>query len=147
MASFQGLPGFVGPNTSTGQDVGRGLTFTRIKGPGMAGQVADGAGGSNSPGPLPPAGGFICIQSTASLTNQIVTTSATGLLNASFPYIPVTTGPFNGLGAPAYTGVGAALVFNDNLGTLSIWSSSRGSWMTQVVGTSFAAGNTTFTTS
>jgi hypothetical protein len=146
MASFQGLPGFVGPNTSTGQDVGRGLTFTRIKGPGMAGQIADGAGGTNSPGPLPPAAGFICIQSTASLTNQIVTTSATGLLNASFMYIPVTTGVLTGAGAPAYTGVGTPLVWNDNLATLAIWSSSRTSWMMGVAGSS-QTGNTTFTTS
>ena len=128
-ASFQGLPGFVGPNTSTGADVGRGLAFTRIKGPGLSGQVADGAGGTNSPGPLPPAAGFICIQSTASLLNQIVTTSATGLLNASFPYIPVTTGQLQGAGAPAYTGVGAALAWNDTTRRLMIWSSGAADWL------------------
>jgi hypothetical protein len=143
MASFQGLPGFVGPNTSTGQDVGRGLTFTRIKGPGMAGQIADGAGGTNSPGPLPPAAGFICIQSTASLTNQIVTTSATGLLNASFMYIPVTTGSLVGAGAPAYTGVGTPIVWNDALFSLNIWSSSKASWVVLVTSSGGVAGFTT----
>src|SRR5712664_3451688 len=119
MSLIQGLPGFIGPNTSTGTDPGLGLSFTRSKGPGMAGQVAD-----NTPGgPIPQAGGFICIQSTASLTNQIVTTSATTVNNrASFFYIPVTTGPLQGAGAPPYVGVGAALVWDDTSRRLEVWS-------------------------
>jgi hypothetical protein len=131
-ASFQGLPGFVGPNTSTGADVGRGLAFTRLKGPAMAGTVADGGA---TVGPIPPAGGFICIQSTASLTNQIVTTSATGLLNASFVYIPVSTGSFvssnnaSQQGAPPYTGVGTPIVWNDAAQRLMVWSSGLASWL------------------
>lgn len=132
------IPGFA---TTDG-----GLPYTRFKAPVMSGQIID-SQGSGQVGPIPPAGGVMVIQSTASITNQIVTTSATGLTHASFVYIPVTTGPFNGLGAPPYVGVGTALVWNDNTATFSIWSSSRASWMTGVVGTSFAAGNTTFTTS
>ncbi len=130
MATFQGLPGFVGPNTSTGADPGRGLSFTRLKGPALAGTVADGGA---SGGPLPPAGGYICIQSTASLTNQIVTTSATGLLNASHMYVPVTTGILTGGAAPAYTGVGAAFLWDDTDARLLVWSSSRASWLAQTV--------------
>ena len=133
MASFQGLPGFVGPNTSTGADVGRGLAFTRLKGPAMAGQIADSVGLAGAAGPLPPAAGFICIQSTASLTNQVVTTSATGLLNASFVYIPLTTGTLVGASAPAYTGVGTPLLWDDADAILMVWSSSRSSWMNQTV--------------
>jgi len=135
MASFQGLPGFVGPNTSTGQDVGRGLTFTRIKGPGMAGQIADGAGGTNSPGPLPPAAGFICIQSTAAILNQIVSTSSAGLQNASFVYIPVSTGSFvssnnaSQAATPPYTGCGTPIVWNDAAQRLMVWSSGLASWL------------------
>jgi hypothetical protein len=134
-ASFQGLPGFVGPNTSTGADVGRGLSYTRLKGPALAGQIADGAGGTNSPGPLPPAAGFICIQSTAAILNQIVTTSASGILNASFVYIPVSTGSFvssnnaSQQGAPPYTGVGTPIVWNDAAQRLMVWSSGLASWL------------------
>ena len=151
MATFQGLPGFVGPNTSTGVDVGRGLSFTRIKGPGMAGQIADSVGFGGTAGPLPPAAGFMCVQSTASITNQIVSTSSSAIQNASFIYIPVTTGPLvtaagaAGAMQPPYQGVGTAIAWNDNLAQLMVWSSGKASWMTLIATTSMSAGG--FTTS
>src|SRR5690242_19474719 len=137
MSLSAGLPGY--------KSTDGGLKKAGFQGPVLAGKVAD-AGVSG--GPLPAAGGVMCVQSTASLTNQIVTTSdATIGARASFIYIPVTTGGLNGAAAPPYVGVGTPLVCNDNTATFMVWSSSRTSWMTQVVGTSFTAGNTTFTTS
>jgi hypothetical protein len=153
MATFQGIPGFGFITSSSGTASGQvqGLPFTRLKGVGLVGTIADSVSnfppGITGPGPIPPAGGFVCIQSTAAINNQIVSTSSGGLQNASLVYIPVTTGGLNGGVAPAYTGCGAPLIWNDNTATLSIWSTSRAAWMTQVVGTSFSAGNTTFTTS
>ncbi len=131
MAISQGIPVYL----SSAANIG-----TRIKGPAIAGQIADNAGG-----PIPSPGGFMCVQSTASVTNQIVTTSATGLQNASFMYIPVTTGPLVGAAAPPFTGVGTPLVFNDNLAQLMVYSTSRSSWMTLIATTSMSAGG--FTTS
>ncbi len=108
----------------------------------LSGKVFDGgaAGGS-----IPTAGGYICVQSTASLTNQVVTTSVTGFQNASHVYLSVTTGPLVGMAAPPYTGVGTPLVWNDNLAQLQIWSSGKASWMTLIATTSMSAGG--FTTS
>jgi hypothetical protein len=138
--SFQGMPGFVGPNTSTGADVGRGLSFTRLKGPALAGQMAD---GGTSGGPIPSAGGYICMQSTASLVNQIVSTSSAAITNASFVYIPVSTGSFvssnnaSGQGSPAYLGVGTPIVWNDAAQRLMIWSSGLQSWLSQPAAQAF----------
>lgn len=117
------LPGFV---TTDG-----GLIASRFKAPVLSGTIADSV--SSGPGPVPPAGGFIAVQSTASITNQIVTTSATGLARASFMYIPVTTATLVGAAAPFYVGVGAPLVWDDTDAILMIWSSSRSSWLNQTV--------------
>jgi len=129
------IPGFV---TTDG-----GAPSTRFKAPVLTGTLIDATAG----GPLPPAGAIMGIQSTASVINQIVSTSSAGLSRASFLYIPVTTGGLNGGVAPAYVGAGTPIAWNDATANLMVWSTSRASWMTQVVGTSFAAGNTTFTTS
>jgi len=129
------IPGFA--TTDGGQP------YTRFKAPVLSGQIVD---GGVSGGPIPPAGAVMVVQSTASITNQIVTTSATGLARASFIYIPVTTGSLIGAAAPAYVGAGTALAWNDNSASLMVWSSSRASWMMGVAGSS-QSGNTTFTTS
>lgn len=137
MSLSAGLPGY---KTTDG-----GLKMAGFQGPVLAGKIADGGSAGMN---LPAAGGVMCVQSTASITNQVVTTSDTTIgSRASFIYIPVTTGGLNGAAAPPYVGVGTPLVWNDNTATFMVWSSSRTSWMTQVVGTSFTAGNTTFTTS
>ena len=125
----QGLPMYL----STAANIG-----TRVKGPAAAGQIAD----SGTGGPIPSPGGFMCVQSTASVINQVVTTSATGLQNASFVYIPVTTGALTGSTViPPYLGVGTPLVWNDNSASLMVWSSSRAVWMTQTVTSSALLGD------
>ena|SRR5690349_9517739 len=136
MSLSAGLPGY--------KSTDGGLKKAGFQGPVLVGKIAD-AGVSG--GPLPVAGGLMCVQSTASITNQVVTTSDTTLgSRASFIYIPVTTGTLIGSAAPPYVGVGTPLVWNDNTATLHIWSSSRSSWMAGVSGSS-QTGNTTFTTS
>jgi hypothetical protein len=140
MSLVQGLPGYV--TATSGVDITVGLKKTGFNGPVLAGKVADPAVAG---GPLPTPGGVICVQSTASLLNQVVTTSATGLQRASFIYLPVTTGPLVGAAAPPYVGVGTPLVWNDNLAQLQIWSSGKASWMTLIATTSMSAGG--FTTS
>lgn len=129
----QGLPGYISTQN--------GLPKTGFQGPVLVGKVMDGG----TSGPIPPAGGLMAVQSTASLTNQVVTTSATGLQHASLLYLPVTTGPLVGAAAPPFTGVGTPLVWNDGNKTLQIWSSGAASWMTLVATTSMALGG--FTTS
>ena len=124
-----GLPGF----SSTDNTVN-----TRFKAPVLSGQIVDSVSAS---GPIPAAGGVLVIQSTASLTNQIVTTSATGLARASFIYVPVTTGGLVGGAAPAYAGAGTPVVWNDNAATLMVWSSSRASWLSQTVTSSALLGD------
>lgn len=131
MSLSQGLPLYL----STAANIG-----TRIKGPAHAGQIVDSVGAG---GPIPIPAGYICVQSTASVTNQVVTTSATGLQNASFVYIPVTTGSLSGAAAPPFVGVGAALAWNDTTKTLQIWSSGSVSWMSQFFGSSATAPFTT----
>ena len=126
MSLSQGLPLYL----SSAANIG-----TRIKGPAHAGQIADNAGG-----PIPAPGGFICVQSTASVTNQVVTTSATGLQNASFMYVPVTTGSLVGAGAPPFLGCGTPIVWNDGLKTLNIWSSGAQSWLVLITSSGGAAG-------
>ena len=129
MSLTAGLPGYVA--TSSG-DPGKGNLGTRLKGPALSGNVQDASGG-----PLAIAGGFICVQATASLVNQIVTTSDGTLgARASFVYIPVTTGPLSGSVAPPYVGCGTPLVWNDNLGQIMIYSSGRASWMSLITTTS-----------
>src|SRR5258706_8079722 len=119
MSISQGLPMYL----STAANIG-----TRVKGPLAAGQIADGGA---TGGPIPAAGGVMCVQSTASVTNQIVTTSATTVNNrASFIYIPVTTGTLQGAGAPPFVGVGAALTWNDTTRRLEGWSSGALEWLT-----------------
>jgi hypothetical protein len=118
MSLSAGLPGF--------KSTDGGLKFSGFQGPVLAGKIADGVGAS-----LPAAGGVMCVQSTASITNQVVTTSATTVNSrASFIYIPVTTGTLQGAGAPAYVGVGAALVFNNATRRLEVWSSDAAEWLT-----------------
>lgn len=109
-----------------------GLPYTRFKAPLMSGSIID-SQGSGQVGPIPPAGGVMVIQSTASITNQVVTTSASGLSRASFIYISLTTGTLVGAAAPPYTGVGTPLVWDDTDAILMVWSSSRGAWLNQTV--------------
>lgn len=117
MSLSAGLPGYISTDG--------GLKKTGFQGPVLAGKVADPA-----TGPLPAAGGVMCVQSTASLVNQIVTTSASTVNNrASFMYIPVTTGQLQGAGAPPYVGVGTPLVWNDTSKRLMIWSSGAAEWL------------------
>jgi hypothetical protein len=116
MSIGQGLPNYL---TSVG-NIG-----TRVKGPALSGEAQQVSGG-----PLPHAGGFICIQSTASLLNQVVSTANAVIANrASFVYIPVTTGPLVGASAPPYVGVGTPLVWDDANKRLAIWSSGSSSWL------------------
>lgn len=118
MSISAGLPNYLSSVANIG---------TRLKGPALSGQAADGG----SSGPLPLAGGFICIQSTASLTAQVVSTVAAVVNNrASFMYVPVVTAALEGAGAPPFVGVGAALVYNDTTRRLEIWSSGAGAWLT-----------------
>ncbi len=141
MPLMQGLPGYV--TATSGVNFAIGAPKTGFGSPVLAGKVADpGVAG----GPLPVAGGVICVQSTASLLNQILTTSdGTISKRASFIYIPVTTGPLVGSTAPPYLGVGTPLVWNDNLAQLMIYSTGKASWMTLIATTSMSAGG--FTTS
>lgn len=131
MSLSQGLPNYLSSVANIG---------TRVKGPALAGQIADGG----SSGPLPGAGGFICIQSTASITNQVVSTADAVVGNrASFVYIPVTTGAMIGAAAPPYVGVGTPIVWDDTAKNISIWSSGSASWMRIA---SSAAGTGAFST-
>ena len=140
MSLVQGLPGYVTTSGVPGLSIG--LKKVGFQGPVLAGKVADpGVAG----GMLPFPGGVICVQSTASLTNQVVTTSATGLQRAAFLYIPVTTATLTGAAAPPYVGVGVPLTWNDADKMLQIWSSGSASWMSLVATTSMSAGG--FTTS
>src|SRR6266581_1885304 len=118
MSIAQGIPVYL----STAGNIG-----TRIKGPGIAGQIADGGA---SGGPIPAPGGLMVVQSTASLTNQVVTTSASTVNSrASFIYIPVSTGALQGAGAPPFTGCGTAIVFNNASRRLEVWSSDALEWL------------------
>ncbi len=120
MSLSAGLPGF---KTTDG-----GLKYSGFQGPVLAGKIADGGVAGVS---LPTAGGVIAVQSTASITNQIVTTSAATVNSrASFIYIPVSTGTLQGAGAPPYVGVGAALLWNDATRRLEVWSSGAAEWLT-----------------
>lgn len=127
-----GLPGFL----TTDNQIN-----TRFKAPVLSGQIADSV--SAATGPLPTAAGFFCVQSTAAILNQVVTTSATGLQRASFMYIPVTTGSLTGAAAPPFIGCGTPIIWNDATKTLQVWSSGSGSWMSQFFGSSATAGFTT----
>ena len=141
MSLVQGLPGYV--TATSGVTSAIGLKKVGFNGPILAGKVFDGGA---SAGPIPTAGGIICVQSTASLLNQVVTTSDTTIgSRASFIYIPVTTGPLAGAAAPPFVGVGTPLVWNDNLKQLMIYSTGSASWMTLIATTSMSAGG--FTTS
>ena len=132
MSISAGLPG---SKTTDG-----GLKYTGFQGPILAGKIADTPGGVA----LPVAGGIMCVQSTASLTNQVITTSDTALgSRASLIYIPVSTGPLVGAAAPPYVGCGTPLVWNDNLNQLMIWSTGKASWMTLIATTSMSAGGWT----
>ncbi len=121
MSLSQGLPGYISTDG--------GLAQTGFKAPVLAGRIADSAG-SGQVGPLPVGSGVICVQSTASIANQIVTTSAATVNSrASFIYIPVSTGQLQGAGGPPYLGVGTPLVWNDTSRRLMIWSSGAADWL------------------
>lgn len=124
------IPGYLSSDTGT--------PSTRFKAVTMSGTISDGGAAS----PIPPAGGLAVIQSTASIVNQIVTTSATGLARASFIYIPVTTGALTASATPPpYVGCGTPLVWNDTSASLMVWSSSRAAWLTQTVTSSALLGD------
>ena len=102
---------------------------TRFKAPVLSGTLADGAGG-----PLPPPGGFMCVQSTAALTTQILTTTGQPAVS-SFVYITqgtlaVTSSSTATIAAaPPYTGSGAAMYFDITRKKLSIYSTGVGDWV------------------
>jgi hypothetical protein len=138
MTLIAGLPGYV--SASSNGHIG-GILGTRLKGPALSGQVENST--ANIPGP---GAGYICIQSTASVVNNVLSTlDAVIGSRASFVYIPVTTGPLAGSAAPPYVGCGTPLVWNDDLKQLMVWSSGAVSWMTLIATTSMSAGG--FTTS
>ena len=118
----QGIPGQVFSTSKFG-----GEPYSEMLGPLVVGRIADNV--SASKGPIYSASGVMVVQTTASVTNQVVTTSATGQARNSFVYIPVTTGPMQGAGAPPFTGVGAALVWNDTTRRLEVWSSGALDWI------------------
>ncbi len=99
---------------------------TRFAGPVIVGQVSD----NGSSGPLYSPGGVLCIQSTANLTNQVVSTAA--IARGAYIYIPVTTGPMISGTAPPYVGAGTPLVWDDTNKRLNVWSSGSASWMAQL---------------
>lgn len=139
MSLSAGLPGY--------RSTDGGLKYSGFQGPVLAGKIAD-AAGSGQTGPLPAAGGVMCVQSTSSLVNQALSTADAVIgARASFIYIPViaTTGSLAGSVAPPYLGVGTPLVWSDGAAQLSVYSSSRASWMTLIATTSMSAGG--FTTS
>jgi hypothetical protein len=78
MPLITGLPGYV---TASSQTFGiqSGIMPSRFRQIVMSGNVADNV--SSGPGPLYPAGGIMVVQSTASLVNQVVTTSAATVNN------------------------------------------------------------------
>lgn len=126
-----GLPGSI----TTG-DMARPNGF---QSPVLAGRVADNV--TSGPGPLYKASGFMCVQSTASIVNQILSTADAVIGNrASFVYVPVTTGSLVGAAAPAYTGVGTPIVWNDALKSLNIWSSGSSSWLVLITSSGGSAG-------
>ncbi len=116
------IPGFESTNP---------VANTRFSAPVVTGKVADSV---NASGPLPQPGGFICLQSTANLTNQIVSSSA--VARGSYFYIPVITPSTSLVSAPAppYVGCGAAMVYNDTQKRLEIWSSGSGQWLVMSTG-------------
>lgn len=135
MSLTQGLPGFI---TTDG-----GRKQTRLQGPALSGSIGFDGG---VVGPAPVAGGYICVQATASLINQVVSTSS-GVLggHASFVYIPVLaasiTGSSNGDqgAAPPYLGCGTPIAWDDTNKWLVVWSSGTGAWL--------KSANTSFTCS
>jgi len=134
----QGLPGYV--TATSGVTSAIGLKKVGFNGPILAGKVMD--GGTSGVGPLPTAGGLICVQSTADKSNQILSTADAVIgARASFVYIPVTTGPLVGAAAPPYVGVGTPLVWNDNSKVLMVWSSGSASWLSQTVTSSALLGD------
>ena len=136
MPLITGLPGYV---TASSQTFGiqSGIMPSRFRQVVMSGNVADNV--SSGPGPLYPAAGVMVVQSTASLTNQIVSTADAVIgARASFIYIPVSTGTFNGSTGPAFQQCGTPIVWNDALKSLMVWSSGSTSWMTAALLTTVA---------
>jgi hypothetical protein len=127
----QGIPGYV---ISSSSNPTAGQVQVRVTGPLISGHVADNV--SSGPGPLYSASpaGLLVIQSTASVTNQIITTGDTVVRRSAFIYIPVagvlvsSSAGFEAT-APPYTGAGAAMCWNDDSKRLMIWSSGTGSWL------------------
>jgi len=128
----QGIPGQVFSTAKFG-----GEPYSEVLGPLVVGRIADNA--SAASGPFYPASGVMVVQTTASKTNQVVTTSATGATRNSFIYIPVTTGILQGAGAPPFTGVGTPLVWNDNSRRLEIWSSGAAEWIVMTSSGTFSS--------
>jgi hypothetical protein len=113
-----------------------GHKYNRFGGPIYSGQVADNASG----GPLPAPGAVALIQSTAPLLTQFVSTGA--MARAGLVFIPQTTGtPVPDAAAPAYTGIGGALVWDSAQKTLCVYSTVTGAWMRPHQGTSSEGGS------
>lgn len=96
----------------------------------LSGGIADSVSG----GPLPAPGGFICVQSTASLTTQLLTATGQPAVS-SFVYIPQGTLTMssstnaNIAASPPYTGSGAAVYFDATRFKLSVFSTVVGDWL------------------
>ncbi len=101
---------------------------TRFKMPVLSGTIDDGGA---TAGPLPSPGAFICVQSTAALVSQILTSTGQPA-KSSFVYITqgslaMTSSTNANIAAdPPYTGSGAAMYYDFTRKKLSIWSTGNG---------------------
>ena len=111
--------------------------YTRFQGPVLSGTLFD--GGVGGPKALP--GGFLCVQTTASLVTQLITTTAQTAL-ASYVYITqgsiaVSSSTNSVIAAPPpITGAGAALYFDNVRNKLSIFSTATNDWLSVTLSSS-----------
>src|SRR5262245_39085551 len=116
--------------TSTDNFTG-GLPYNRFRGVVLSGQLET---LSPAGGPLPPPGGFACIQSTAAVLPQMIaTTAATGTAN----YFYITQGTVSVTSstnttiaaAPPLTGMGAALYYDTARKKICVFSTVTNDWL------------------
>ena len=127
------LPGIV---LTTADGRTGGAKYTRLAGPVLSGVLQDVSGG-----PVGSPGGFICVQTTAALATQLITTTGQ-FAETSFVYIPqgtlgaTSSGTANISESPPYTGSGAALYFDITRRKLSIFSTGVGDWLSVTLSSS-----------
>ena len=113
-------------------------------GPILLGKMKE--GGVAGIGPLVSPSGALLIQSTGSITNQVVSTGAP--TKAAFLYAPVSTASLITAGPPPYQGYGAATVFVNNTTDQhwEVWSTQDNEWIRfGQVSTVGSGGGSTFT--